>query len=251
MAKKKKIDPTAQEAEAFMQNMEKFGKYLEAKGSLLFKLFIAFVVAGLAWVGFSTMNDKKLDQAAASLFPVTKAHQKIIDEDRQVNYFQQLTNPEKEVDTAEWESKYKDIIAGYNNIATTSKGMPAAYANLNLAAIYSKGGKTDEAKKSLEATLKTNANSQLLKGLAQYQMAVTEMDSGNFDKAITSFDKVLGSKKLNYLHPQALENKGLALVKLEKKDEAKKVFDRLLKDHPKTASADTASSFSNWYEFSQ
>ncbi len=251
MAKNKKIDPAAKEAEAFMQNMEKFGKFLESKGSMFFKLFVAFVVLGLVWVGFSSMNDKKLDKAAASLFPVTKAHQKIIDAERQTNYFQQLTEPKKEVDAAEWETKYKDIIAGYNKVASTSKGMPAAYASLNLASIYSQGGKIAEAKKSLEDTLKANSKSQLLKGLAQYQLAVTEMDAGNYDTAISSFDKVLSSKKLSYLFPQALENKGLALVKLDKKEDAKKVFDKLLKDHPKTASADTANSFTNWYEFSQ
>lgn len=214
---------------------DKLTKIIQTNFKAIVGVLVLGGLIGAVFVGYSYYNESKEVKIEAELYSVRSTLNEKIRTDSVA------TDPK---DQKTKKPNFDEIKGLTDQLETAilkhSSSKAAVSSAIELSAIYSDFKKFDLAKNILE---KVDTSTGLLGTLAKHQLATVLFELKDFEKAISTFDKVIKSKDQGFLHPDALLKKGVSYYKLGQLDKAKAVFEQVAEEYTGKDSAETSEKY--------
>ena len=136
---------------------------------------------------------------------------------------------------------YKEFIQNHGR----KKGA-SVLAALELGSLFIDAKDFKSAKELLFPFLDKVSSKNTMESLLLMQLGNSLMELKEWESAIKAFSKIFKNKVNAYLHPIVMTKMGLCYEKMNKFDEAKKIYNDVLKKFPKSFSASHAQSYLNF-----
>ena len=161
-------------------------------------------------------------------------------------------NIEKKMDrsASEFKEKFSTLAKEYESAILSHLGTSTAiYGALFLANLYGEYNMWKEANNILLKVASDLTDKHFFYGLVHTNIGTTWMELTNYEKAITSYEKVLALEKQSHLHGNALVKKGLSHEQLNQTEKARTAYEQAVKDHSKTQTGRSARAYLRYMKF--
>lgn len=253
--REKEIEKEAKTPDAFLTTSDHLLKWAEKHGRLIGSLAALLFFGGLIWTGVGQVRNYKEKTATREIYIaeqlLIKKQEEVAKKEAKVREdFAKAQEGKKQKDKAALPAiPPVDFSANYEAAARAIElavdahrdTEAAAAAALRLSSLYRDFKKVQEAEGIL-ARIKLS-ESNFLYPLIEMQKATLAMEAGDYNRAQTGFEQLSRNKAAEFLQAEALLKQGLCLEKLEQKDRAKEIYNRLSTEFPESQASRTAKGY--------
>ena len=156
----------------------------------------------------------------------------------------------KKYSQAEFNEKLAPLVREYESIISAHLSTSAAaHAALFLSGLYGKYNFWKKANEILLKVVSAFEEEHFFYGLIHTRIGNNLMEMGDFNEALTSYNKILPLPHHRHLHGYILLKKGLSHEQLKQVDEAQKSYQQALQDHKDSPPGKTAKNYLRYMEF--
>lgn len=155
-----------------------------------------------------------------------------------------LAEAKAKLPSGDFDKDYGSLAAGFKNVVNVYPQTQAAImASLYLAQIYTENKKYDQGVATLSNTQLKFRDGKLLYGLAQMKLGQLYEQTGQCQKSIETWSKILAYKELNYFHPEATLASAVCYETLKNPDKAQELYKKTHADFKNTPAGANAQKY--------
>lgn len=239
------------ERDFLQEAMLGFVEFLEKNKTMVAGLIAIAVVAGIGFVGWQMLGERREKSAQEAFYMVEKDYSAKREKYDQAKYAalsggkvdEMVKAGTAAIASGDLAKDYGTTVDGLENFAKDHKGTTASVQAALLAAETRLQYKQpDQALSTLETSVKATKANSLIGALARMAAGNAQAASGKCDQALKSWEEVLGAKDLSFLHSEAALRAGLCLEKSGDKPKAIEMYRKASSESEKSTSAQTARS---------
>ncbi len=155
-----------------------------------------------------------------------------------------LADAKAKLASGDFEKDYGSLAAGFKKVIETYPDTQAAImASLYLAQIYTDNKKYDQGVTTLSNSELKYRDGKLLYGLAHMKLGQLYEQTGQCQKSIDTWAKVLAYKELSYFHPEATLASAVCYETLKNPDKAQELYKKTHADFKNTPAGSNAQKY--------
>ncbi|MCB0362899.1 MAG: tetratricopeptide repeat protein [Bdellovibrionales bacterium] len=237
----------------FIATSDRVGHWIEKHRKVVFSLIVGLVVIGGAFAAWKTYCSYREKQAQDSLYPyqarIEKIQAEVLKKDAEEKakkksekdtLKESQDNQSKDSLTADFGSLPDEYLKEISKYKGAKAGLISA---IQLAALFMDYDNYDKAYEVLNQVLVSTGTKGVFFGLVHMQMGTVLGALNKYEEAKKFYDKVLKDKESEFLHSEAVLKIGLAEEKLGNREQAKAQYERASQEFASSEAGKSAKAY--------